>query len=176
MRNVRSEPDSNGQEELDRHWMQQALQQAKKAAAKGEVPVGAVLIDADNRLLAAGHNQPIGACDPTAHAEITVLREAARQVNNYRLVDSTLYVTLEPCVMCVGALIHARVRRVVYGAPEPKTGGIVSVCRLLDDYRFNHRPEIMGGVLEAECEGMISDFFAGRRQQIKMQRNESADA
>ena len=106
----------------DEHWMQMALEQASKGATYGEVPVGAVLVDRDNQLLAAGHNQPISSVDPTAHAEIIVLREAAKKNNNYRLIDTTLYVTLEPCVMCVGALIHARVKRIVYGAREPKTG------------------------------------------------------
>ena len=108
----------------DAAWMQQALAQAQIAAERDEVPVGAVLVDAAGELIAAGHNQPISACDPSAHAEIVVLRAAAQKLGNYRLPDTTLYVTLEPCTMCVGALVHARVGRLVYGAAEPKTGAI----------------------------------------------------
>lgn len=153
--------------DIDRHWMQQALLQAERAAAVGEVPVGAVLVDEDNQLLAASHNQPISTHDPTAHAEIMVLREAAQRVNNYRLLGSTLYVTLEPCVMCVGAMIHARVKRLVYGAVEYKTGAIESACRLLDDIRFNHLIEIESGVLQQDCAQILSDFFARRRAEKK---------
>lgn len=152
--------------------MEQALQQAQLAAAMGEVPVGAVLVDENNQLLACGHNQPISASDPTAHAEVMVLRDAAKKLNNYRLVNSTLYVTLEPCAMCVGAMIHARVKRLVYGAVEYKTGAIESACQLLQTTRFNHSIEVTSGVLQHECAEILSDFFAARRaakQAVRME-------
>jgi len=151
----------------DEAWMRVALEQAQQAADENEVPVGAVLVDTDNQIIAAGHNSPIGRHDPTAHAEIIVLREAALKLNNYRLINTTLYVTLEPCVMCVGAMIHARVKRLVYGATEHKTGAIESSCRLLDDTRFNHQIEITGGVLEQPCADIMSRFFARRRAEKK---------
>ncbi len=147
----------------DEAWMQVALEQARLAADENEVPVGAVVVDADNQLIAAGRNSPIGRNDPTAHAEIMVLRDAALKIGNYRLIDTTLYVTLEPCVMCVGAMIHARVKRLVYGANEPKTGAIESSCRLLDDACFNHQIDIRGGVLAEPCADIMSAFFARRR-------------
>ncbi len=150
--------------------MRQALQQAELAASVGEVPVGAVLVDHDNQLIASAHNQPISAHDPTAHAEIVVLRKAARIKNNYRLIDTTLYVTLEPCVMCVGALIHARVKRLVYGATEHKTGAIESACRLLQQVEFNHRLDVTGGVLQQDCADVLSAFFAHRRAQKKLRK------
>ncbi|MCP4387525.1 MAG: tRNA adenosine(34) deaminase TadA [Gammaproteobacteria bacterium] len=143
--------------------MQQALAQAQAAAAKDEVPVGAVLVDDSGEMIAAGHNQPIGASDPSAHAEIVVLRAAAKKLGNYRLPGTTLYVTLEPCVMCVGALVHARVGRLVYGATEPKTGAIESAQRLFETGEFNHKPEIVSGVLAEECATLMSEFFANKR-------------
>ncbi len=143
--------------------MELALQQAQLAAEQGEVPVGAVLVDEENQLLACGHNQPISANDPTAHAEVVALRGAAKKMNNYRLVNSTLYVTLEPCVMCVGAMVHARVKRLVYGAVEYKTGAIESACQLLQTTRFNHSIEVSSGVLQEQCAAILSDFFAQRR-------------
>ena len=143
--------------------MCEALAQARLAAQKGEVPVGAVLVDAEGRLLAAGHNQPISACDPSAHAEIVTLRAAAHELGNYRLVDTTLYVTLEPCTMCVGALVHARVKRLVYGATEPRTGAIESAQRLFETGEYNHRPEIEGGVMAQESSALLTDFFRARR-------------
>lgn len=147
----------------DSAWMQQALVQARIAAEHDEVPVGAVLVDAAGELVAVGHNQPIGACDPSAHAEIVVLRAAAQKLGNYRLPGTTLYVTLEPCVMCVGALVHARVGRLVYGATEPKTGAIESAHRLFEGGKFNHRPAIESGLLADECAALMTDFFASRR-------------
>ncbi len=147
--------------------MSQALAQARLAAESDEVPVGAVLINEDNELIAEGHNQPIGACDPTAHAEIIVLREAARKLNNYRLPNTTLYVTLEPCTMCVGALVQARVKRIVYGAGEPKTGAIQSAHQLFETGKFNHIPEITDGFCEDESSSLLSDFFENKRQQKK---------
>jgi tRNA(adenine34) deaminase len=143
-------------------FMREALEQARLALAAGEVPIGAVLV-IDDRVVARGFNQPIGAIDPTAHAEVRVLREAARAVGNYRLTDAVVYVTVEPCLMCVGALVHARVREVVYGAPEPKTGALVSSVRGLDVPGLNHRFTITGGVLEAECRDIIQQFFKDKR-------------
>lgn len=151
----------------DAAWMQQALVQAQIAAERDEVPVGAVLVDATGDLIAAGHNQPISACDPSAHAEIVVLRAAAQKLGNYRLPDTTLYVTLEPCTMCVGALVHARVGRLVYGAAEPKTGAIESAQRLFETGKFNHQPELEAGVLANECSALLSQFFAKKRSAKK---------
>ena len=144
--------------------MRRAVEQARRAESLGEVPIGAVLVDDTDELLATGHNQPIGACDPSAHAEIVALRAAAQKLGNYRLPGTTLYVTLEPCTMCVGALVHARVARVVYGAAEPKTGAIESAQRLFESGEFNHRPEIVSGVLADECAALMTDFFAARRR------------
>ena len=147
----------------DAAWMQQALAQAQIAAERDEVPVGAVLVNSAGELIAAGHNQPIGANDPSAHAEIVVLRAAAQKLGNYRLPDTTLYVTLEPCTMCVGALVHARVGRLVYGAAEPKTGAIESAQQLFQTGKFNHKPELETGVLANECSALLSQFFAKKR-------------
>jgi len=144
--------------------MQQALAQARIAAGMNEVPVGAVLVDANGELLAAGHNQPISACDPSAHAEIVTLRQAALKLNNYRLPGTTLYVTLEPCTMCVGALVHARVKRLVYAASEPRSGAIESAQRLFETGEYNHRPEIEGGLLAAESSALLTAFFKARRR------------
>lgn len=153
-----------GQAKDDQFWMQQALQQARLAAACDEVPVGAVLVDKTGECIASGHNQPIAAHDPTAHAEIIVLREAARRLQNYRLPNTTLYVTLEPCTMCVGALVQARIGRLVYGAVEPKTGAIESAHQLFAEGQFNHYPEIQGGVLESVCSALMSEFFEQKRR------------
>lgn len=142
--------------------MQAALEQARLGLAAGEVPIGAVLV-ADGAIVARGYNQPIAAVDPTAHAEIVVLRAAARAAGNYRLTDAVLYVTVEPCLMCVGALVHARVREVVYGAAEPRTGALVSAVRGLDLPGLNHRFAVTGGVLEGECRGLMQQFFRERR-------------
>ncbi len=147
----------------DAAWMQQALAQAQIAAEKDEVPVGAVLVDSAGELIAAGHNQPISASDPSAHAEIVVLRAAAQKLGNYRLPDTTLYVTLEPCTMCVGALVHARVGRLVYGAAEPKTGAIESAQRLFETGKFNHQPSIEPGILADECSVLLTRFFENKR-------------
>jgi tRNA(adenine34) deaminase len=144
-------------------FMREALAEAARALAAGEVPIGAVAV-ADGRIVARGFNQPISAMDPTAHAEIVVLREAARALGNYRLTGVTVYVTVEPCLMCVGALVHARVRDVVYGAAEPRSGALVSTMRGLDTPGLNHRFGVTGAILEAECRDLIQQFFRERRQ------------
>jgi len=143
--------------------MVEALDEARRGLAAGEVPIGAVLV-AGGRIVARACNQPIGAVDPTAHAEILVLRDAARQAGNYRLTGATVYVTLEPCLMCVGALVHARVGEVVYGAAEPKTGALVSTVRALDTPGLNHRFAVTGGVLEGRCRELIQAFFREKRR------------
>jgi tRNA(adenine34) deaminase len=146
----------------DEHWMQRALALARHAEALGEVPVGAVLV-MDNECLAEGWNQPVTSHDPSAHAEMMVLRAAGRKIKNYRLVSSTLYVTLEPCVMCAGAIIQARIARVVYGAADPRAGAAGSVFQVLDTDRLNHRCEIGAGVLQNECSAILREFFKKRR-------------
>jgi len=142
--------------------MRAALAEARAGLAAGEVPVGALVV-LDDVILGQAHNAPIAHADPTAHAEVLALRAAARKAGNYRLPGATLYATLEPCVMCCGAAIHARIARVVYGAADPKAGAVVSRYRLLDDARSNHRVETPGGVLEAECGALLKEFFEGRR-------------
>lgn len=154
--------------ESDESWMLVALQQAQRSVDVGEVPVGAVLVDDEGELLAKGHNRPIINDDPTAHAEIQVIREAALRLENYRLPGTTLYVTLEPCAMCVGAIVHARIGRVVYGATEPKAGAVESKLRLFEAEHFNHHPEITRGVLAADCSAIIREFFEKRRSVKKL--------
>ena len=143
--------------------MDAALEQARLGLAAGEVPIGAVLV-IDDEIVARAYNQPISACDPTAHAEVLVLREAARIAGNYRLTNAEVYVTLEPCLMCVGALVHARVRKVIYGAAEPKTGALVSTARALETPGLNHRFEVEAGVCEAAARELIQEFFRARRR------------
>jgi tRNA(adenine34) deaminase len=144
-------------------FMRAAIEQAQLGLAAGEVPIGAVLV-VDDEIISRAFNQPIGAVDPTAHAEVLVLRDAARALGNYRLTDAIVYVTVEPCLMCVGALVHARVREVVYGAAEPKTGALVSTTRALDTPGLNHRFEVVGGILEDECRDLIQRFFQEKRR------------
>jgi len=146
----------------DQFWMQRSLELAQRAEADGEVPVGAVIV-MDNEIIGAGWNRPIAGHDPTAHAEINALRAAASQLGNYRLCATTLYVTLEPCVMCAGAIIQARVARVVYGATDPKTGAAGSVFAILGTERLNHRVEVTGGILAAESGALLQDFFRNKR-------------
>jgi len=147
----------------DSLFMQQAIAQARNAWAMGEVPVGAVLVK-DNEVIATGFNQPIGRHDPTAHAEIMALRAAAAALGNYRLPGCELYVTLEPCVMCSGAMMHARLARVVFGASDPKTGACGSIVNLFEQEKLNHHTEVTGGVLADECGALLSAFFAERRR------------
>ena len=147
---------------LDEKWMKLALEQARLAQAMDEVPVGAVLVQ-DDQLIASAHNQPIANNDPTAHAEIQLLREAGKKLNNYRLPNTTLYVTLEPCTMCLGAMIHARVSRVVFGAYDEKTGVCGSCADLSTSECFNHAIETQGGVLADECRNLLQKFFKNRR-------------
>jgi len=142
--------------------MTEALGEASRAEACGEVPVGAVVIY-DGRIIGRGHNQPLGRQDPTAHAEIMALREAAQTVGNYRLVGAQLLVTIEPCLMCAGACLHARIKTLVFGARDPKGGGVRSLYNLLDDPRHNHRIEVVEGILADECRSKIQGFFRDRR-------------
>lgn len=148
--------------EEDAHWMHRALDLADRAETAGEVPVGAVVVR-DGEALGEGWNRPIGATDPTAHAEIVALRAAADRAGNYRLPGTTLYVTLEPCPMCVGAMIHARVARLVFGAADPKSGAVGGALDLLAFPGHNHRIQVTGGVLEAECARRLRAFFRARR-------------
>jgi tRNA(adenine34) deaminase len=147
----------------DEACMSAALALAREAQAAGEVPVGAVVVK-DGVVVGRGFNAPISLQDPTAHAEIRALRDAAARLGNYRLVDCDLYVTLEPCVMCAGAMLHARIRRVVYGAADPKTGACGSVVDLVAERRLNHHAEVVRGVLADECGSLLSAFFASRRR------------
>ena len=143
-------------------WMRAALDQALLALEVDEVPVGAVVVH-EGQVVGAGFNQPISANDPTAHAEMIALRSAARALGNYRLAGATVYVTVEPCFMCAGALVHARIATLVYGAPEPRSGAVQSVAQALDNPALNHRVSVVGGVLEAECRELMQAFFRRRR-------------
>ncbi|MGO1308499.1 MAG: tRNA adenosine(34) deaminase TadA [Kluyvera intermedia] len=148
------------------YWMRHALMLAKRAWDEGEVPVGAVLVH-KNQVIGEGWNRPIGRHDPTAHAEIMALRQGGLVLQNYRLIDTTLYVTLEPCVMCAGAMVHGRIGNLVFGARDAKTGAAGSLIDVLHHPGMNHRVEIVEGVLADECSAMLSDFFRHRRQQQK---------
>jgi len=147
----------------DEKWMALAIKQAVKADAEGEVPVGAVIVK-DGQLITRAHNQPISTNDATAHAEIQLLRAAGKLQKNYRLINTTIYVTLEPCAMCLGAMMHARIKRIVYGASDPKTGVCGSHVDLSSESFFNHEMEISGGVLEKECKELLQSFFKSRRK------------
>jgi tRNA(adenine34) deaminase len=149
-------------EEADAAFMELALAEARRASAAGEVPVGAVVV-LDGRVIGRGHNQPIAANDPTAHAEIVALRAAARQMKNYRLPGAALYATVEPCPMCCGAALQARVARVVYGAADPKAGAARSLYRILEDVRLNHQVVVSGGIKSAECAALLTEFFREKR-------------
>lgn len=147
-------------------FMREALELAHQAQDAGEVPVGALVV-LDNQIVGRGFNAPISRHDPSAHAEMMALRDAAQRLGNYRLPGVTLYVTLEPCAMCAGAIMHARVARVVFGAADPKTGAAGSVVNLFEEARLNHHAEVTGGVLAAECGALLSAFFAQRRRMVK---------
>lgn len=146
----------------DEDWMWHALRLAQRAERQGEVPVGAVLVR-DGRCISEGWNQPIQLHDPTAHAEMQALRKAGPAIENYRLIDTTLYVTLEPCVMCMGAIAHARVKRLVFGAYDPKRGAVCHALQLSDAPFLNHKIDWLGGVLQANCAELLTDFFKARR-------------
>lgn len=146
----------------DDFWMGFALEEARQAVRAGEVPIGAVIV-LNGEIIGGGHNQPISTCDPTAHAEIIALRKAARQVENYRLTDATLYVTIEPCAMCAGAIVGARIKRLVYGASEPRQGAVHSVFQICTHSSLNHQVEVTAGVQEAECKAFMQSFFKARR-------------
>ena len=146
----------------DEDFMRRALELARRAQDEGEVPVGALVV-LDEQVIGEGWNRPISASDPTAHAEVQAMRAAAARLRNYRLLGTTLYVTLEPCAMCVGAMFQARVRRVVFGATDPKTGAAGSTVNLFEEKRLTHHALVQGGVLAAECGAMLSAFFASRR-------------
>jgi len=143
--------------------MELALIEAKKAGQMGEVPIGAILVDSDGEILSATHNRTISLADPTAHAEILALREAAAKINNYRLLNTTLYVTVEPCIMCMGAIVHARISKVVFGAGDPKWGAAGSLYHFAEDERLNHRVAITKGVCEQECRNLMQEFFRAKR-------------
>ena len=146
----------------DNDFMQQAIKLAEQAAENGEVPVGAIVVK-DGEIIGRGSNAPIGLNDPSAHAEMLAIRDAAKTLGNYRLVDCTLYVTLEPCAMCAGVIQHARLAKLVYGASDPKTGACGSVINLMAETKLNHHTEVIGGVLAEECGNLLSTFFKQRR-------------
>ena len=150
------------QAELDQQYMRMAIEQAQLAAQSGEVPVGAVLVK-DGQVISKAFNKPIANHDPSAHAEMLALRDAALAEENYRIPGSTLYVTLEPCAMCSGAMLHARIGRVVYGAPDPKTGAAGSVLDIFASKQINHQTSVEGGIMSEECGQLLRDFFKGRR-------------
>lgn len=149
--------------------MATALELAHQGGALGEVPVGAIVVYQD-QIVGRGFNAPISRQDPSAHAEIQAMRDAAQRLGNYRLVDCDLYVTLEPCVMCAGAIMHARIERLFYGASDPKTGACGSIINLFQEKRLNHHTEVIGGVLAEKCGSVLSDFFAERRRQLKLDK------
>jgi len=159
-----SDMQSVGIDETDLHWMKMAFDLASTAAANDEVPVGAVLVSEENQCIGQGRNQPISNCDPTAHAEILALRDAAKQLGNYRLPNTTLYVTLEPCPMCAGAIVHARVKRIVIATPDPRSGSAGSVYDLLNSPYLNHNVEVTCGVLQNECSNLLKRFFKNKRK------------
>jgi tRNA(adenine34) deaminase len=156
-------PSSNGNiRESDELWMQEALRSAQRALESGEVPVGAVVV-LDGKVVGRGFNRTITDCDPTAHAEIVALRNAGAAVGNYRLLNCDLYVTIEPCAMCTGAIMHARIRRLVYGAEDPKAGAVHSVVQVLNHPALNHQVEVRTGVLAGRCSELLQEFFRARR-------------
>jgi len=155
-------PDQRRMSEPDELWMEEALRAAQRAQEAGEVPVGAVVV-CEGRVIGRGWNRNLGDCDPTAHAEIVALREAAAAVGNHRLANCDLFATIEPCPMCAGALVHARIQRLVYGADDPKAGAVQSVLQVLNHPQLNHRVEVRGGVLAGRCAELLQTFFKNRR-------------
>ncbi len=149
--------------EKDKHFMKAALKAAKKAWENGEIPVGAVLVKNDE-IISTGQNSPITSNDPTAHAEIIALREGGEKLKNYRLIDTTLYVTIEPCTMCMGAIIHARIKKLVFGTFDPRTGAAGSLFDFTIENKFNHKVEVKSGILESECRELLQDFFKQKRK------------
>jgi tRNA(adenine34) deaminase len=149
---------------VDEHFMDQALAEARKAREAAEVPVGALVVTKDGEIIGRGYNRPISVHDPTSHAEIVAMREAAHHLANYRLTGTTLYCTLEPCVMCAGAIVHARIARLVFGARDPKAGAAGSLYNVVNDSRLNHQPEVVSGVREAECRQLLQEFFEWKRK------------
>lgn len=162
-RSVVAEAQTSAEKQEDIFWMTKALELAQKAWDEDEVPVGALVV-LDGRLLGEGYNQPVGSSDPSAHAEMTALRRAAKTLGNYRLPGTVLYSTIEPCSMCAGAMIHARIERLVYGAAEPRAGAVESTIQVLSNDNLNHRVEIRSGILQAECSEMISRYFKVKRE------------
>ncbi|BDF95473.1 tRNA adenosine(34) deaminase TadA [Pseudoalteromonas haloplanktis] len=158
----------------DQYWMAKALEYAQKAEQLNEIPVGAVLVK-DNQQVGAGYNRSITDNDPSAHAEMIAIREGGKALDNYRLIDCTLYVTLEPCSMCAGLLVHSRIKRLVFGAADAKTGSAGSIMNLLQDPRLNHQVEVVGGVLAEQSGQTISNFFKRRRQEIKAKKQAQRD-
>ena len=144
-------------------WMQAALREAERAAASGEVPVGAVVVGPSGEILSRAHNRSVSENDPTAHAEILALRKAAKKIGNYRLAGCRLVATIEPCPMCAGAAVHARVSEILYGADDPKAGGVRSLYRIASDPRLNHRITVISGILVEECSALLTEFFRSRR-------------
>lgn len=165
--------DLSDRQQQDQQWMKAAMKLAARAGEADEVPVGAVIV-LDNEIVAEGWNQPISGHDPTAHAEIIALRAAAEKLENYRLPECTLYVTVEPCTMCAGAIVHARINRLVFGALEPKAGAVVSNACVFDQPYLNHRVEYTGGVFAAECGELMAAFFRQKRQRLKQLRKHSS--
>ncbi len=147
----------------DEYYMNLAIMEAKKAADIDEVPVGAVIVNKDKEVIGYGYNSPISSNDPTSHAEINAMRMAAMSLNNYRLTDTSLYVTIEPCIMCMGAIIHARIKHLVFGANDPKWGAAGSLYNMADDKRLNHHPDIISGICKEKTKHLIKDFFMNKR-------------
>jgi tRNA(adenine34) deaminase len=156
--------------EQDENWMREALKAASEAGELSEVPIGACIVDAGGQILAVAGNRTITANDPTAHAEILALREAAEKIGNYRLTGTTIYTTIEPCAMCAGALVNARVKRLVYGAADEKYGAVETLFRICDSDALNHQMEITSGILAEECRALMQDFFRKRREEKRVEK------